>query len=595
MGDTNPRRIVLSPNASSQTNQVATYGSGQATTEPGPLLGGNNTQDAQSAIAIALDAALTSVGPASPRPFGVSDPVLGYQPGTVTTNGAGEPQYASPHLRPADVTNGDPQMLINQTIPGYRTVHLQRLANPQIPWNAITNPYMTIDSASVDVTAFNGVSSTQDPVPGGANPQPIQTTPFCSTQRGDQYALPAAAWPPSLASQPNLLWAHEYSHVAGAGVLSIARPVTPTTALNPAPMFTPALYHSIGYLNQEYGISSTQNTAYTAAASTAYTSTNYAAPSPYLGMPKTPFPWLTWNNRPYTTPLELALVPKSRSSRLLYDYSATAPATASTTMYSSQSGAIMLYPNPQPPLGTGGFSSSVQGNATAPFFGHLLNFFDDASPMPANLFRLFEYVQVPSRFVGTDTVLSPVGSNYGVMNSTTQTLASPPVKPTLLTGDAVPGGTPPTWSAPTNPTYTLGSSPTGTYLRPPLNKVSEYRDPGRVNINTVQDARVWQGVLNGNYYPQLAPPTSGSGAIPNVAMTIQTLANASTTPAVANAAGTPVPTNMPSYFTNPFRSFSGAALTNSIYAPANVRHIPRPSMCSPTRCTTSTPRCCGPP
>ncbi len=327
-----------------------------------------------------------------------------------------------------------------------------------------------------------------------------------------------------------------------------------------------------------YGIASTRNTAYTAAANSAYTSANYPTPSPYIGMPKTPFPWLTWNNRPYTTPLELALVPKSRSSRLLFDYSAANGATP--PIYSSQSGAIVLYPDFPYPAGSGGFVANPQPGATFPFFGHLLNFFDEASPIPANLYRLFEYVQVPSRYVGTETMLSPFGTKYGIMNSN-----STSTTPTLLTGDAVPGSPPP-WSG-ANPTYTLGSSPMGTYLRPPLNKVSEYRDPGRVNVNTVQDPAVWQGVLNGSYYPQLAPAATGSTTIPNIAGTmitnlggaLGTAPTASTgSPATATAVGNGypppppagmVPTNTPSYFTNPFRSFSGAALTNSIYASQN--------------------------
>ena len=46
---------------------------------------------------------------------------------------------------------------------GYRVVHLQRLANPTRPFNAITNPYLTIDSSSLDLFVFNGVETTSDP------------------------------------------------------------------------------------------------------------------------------------------------------------------------------------------------------------------------------------------------------------------------------------------------------------------------------------------------------------------------------------------------------------------------------------------------
>ncbi len=211
--DTNPRRIVLSPSASSRRNQVTVFNSGQATTEPVPILGGGaGLPGAQDAIAIALDTAITSAGPSPPRPFGISDPIVGYQAGTVTANAAGEPQYAAVHRQPADLISGDPQMMINQTIPWYRTVHLQRLANPQLAWNATTNPYLTIDSASVDVTAFNGVSTTQDPTPPGITATGLPTASFCSTQRGDQYALgwkhaPIDRGPTELALGPRV-WPH---------------------------------------------------------------------------------------------------------------------------------------------------------------------------------------------------------------------------------------------------------------------------------------------------------------------------------------------------------------------------------------------------
>jgi hypothetical protein len=555
--DTGARRIVLTPSTKTEpaASPVSVYFSGQAA-EPLPI--GTGPAAVQNPIAVAIDTAFTSASAtAGPRNFGISDPVIGYSgaSGATNFNTAGEPQLAAVQNQPLDAASGDQQMMTNATLPGYRTVHLQRLANPQIPWNAITNPYLTIDSASVDVTAFNGVSPTQDPAAG------TQNYAFCSTQRGDQYFGTAPAW----LSQQNLLWAREFSHTA-AGVLSQAQGNVASS------QFTPVLYHSLGYLNQQYGSSS-------ASPVSIYT-TSSAPTKAYAGMPTTPFSWLTWNNRPYTTPLELALVPKSRSSRLLTDYSASPPTNAavpaSVMLYNSQSGGIVLNPNAP---GTGGATPIAAAGATTPFFGHLLNFFDSASPMPGNLYRIFEYLQVPSRFVGTETVLNPVEANFGIVNSTEnppKTAGTPAVvTPTLLKGDQTPGATPPSWmtgGTPANLPYTLGSNALGTYLAPPLNKVSEYRDPGRVNPNTVQDAVVWQGVLNGLPYPELAPANSSDTMSPNVAATMITKANSSTTLAIGF--GATVPTNMPSYFTNPFRSFGGAVLTNSIYASQQFNPLP---------------------
>src|SRR5262249_9210518 len=146
---------------------------------------------------------------------------------------------------------------------------------------------------------------------------------FASLQRGDHDAT----------TYNNNLWRHE-------------TPTTslPTTSANqPTQVFTLLLRHTLGYLNL-FGpplvVDSNNNT-------NAYASGN-AAGTQYVGSPSNvPFPWLTWNNRPFVSPHEVMLVPRSRSSRLLYDYAAS-----SATSYASN----------------------------APTRGHLLNFFGTDRP-----------------------------------------------------------------------------------------------------------------------------------------------------------------------------------------------------------------------
>ena len=87
-------------------------------------------------------------------------------------NAYGELAYDTPYDRPLDL---EPELQRNGTTQNYRSVHLQRLANPMLPWNPPkydddgtenamhrpelpVNPYLTIDSQSVDLTAFNGAS-----------------------------------------------------------------------------------------------------------------------------------------------------------------------------------------------------------------------------------------------------------------------------------------------------------------------------------------------------------------------------------------------------------------------------------------------------
>ena len=40
-------------------------------------------------------------------------------------------------------------------------------------------------------------------------------------------------------------------------------------------------------------------------------------------------------------------------------------------------------------------------------------------------------------------------------------------------------------------------------FRPPYNNLSRFQDPGRVNINTIFDSRVWEGIAKG--YPANGP------------------------------------------------------------------------------------------
>ena len=64
---------------------------------------------------------------------------------------------------------------------------------------------------------------------------------------------------------------------------------------------------------------------------------------------------------------------------------------------------------------------TVAGHNVTPKYpyGYLLNFFfaskpnDPASPVAPNLAQMLEYLQVPSPFVGTETVLDPIKFKFG--------------------------------------------------------------------------------------------------------------------------------------------------------------------------------------
>lgn len=175
------------------------------------------------------------------------------------------------------------------------------------------------------------------------------------------------------------------------------------------------------------------------------------------------FPWLSWNDRPLASAEEIMNVSASPSSIMLRDYSIPNFFTANAYDGERTTGT-------PPALKTVG--QQVAGQK-APF-GHLLNFFASSlapavpiivpmlpnEPTGAPHFqRIMEYVEVPSRYVGTETVLSAEVFNDAL--GVTDTYGTEILNP----GDPRNG------------------------FRPPFNLVSNERDPGRVNLNTVTGRR----------------------------------------------------------------------------------------------------------
>lgn len=410
----------------------------------------------------------------------------------------------------------------NGATPNYRIIYLQRLADPKLPYNGnfsatdqtsskfpTYNPYLTVDSMPVDLYAFNGASS-PTPANVAAPAQELGGKPTIATFQPVAGIQSRERGQTSLPNNPAAqnIWVQEPLPPT---------PPTPTWRTPNRPAGTGNVNvpftHSLGYLNSKYG-NGTPN-----ASLNTYT--------PYRGFPgnNTIFPWLTWNNRPYVSPLELGLVPAVNSANLL---------GASTFTLFGSAGANG-YANPQ--------FYTAGGTAT---FHHLTNMLESAqNPPPSSppsiaqtpvpqWHRLLEYLRVPSRFVGTDLQL---------------------------------------WQAQMNLNNT--NFPHNFY--PPFNWVSNYRDPGRVNLNTVMDADVYRAVANDSF--GVSMDTSGFGIPPvnqwykivwsrkgyqsKFSRTTPTNRPPATDAAVMNEL-LKIDPYMPSRFANPFRSYAGASLTPSI-------------------------------
>lgn len=387
---------------------------------------------------IAKDADGIPISGSEEKSLSITEPVFGYSKikFPTGTNNAGEPILVPTRDVPLDAEltddpiTGISRLALNVggrmpvpnttlrrgTTNDFAAVHLQRLANPLQPHNKATNPYRTIDTASIDVTAFNGVykkMTEDDP------PEPVRPTPLCNGLATVYNGLPVErvrfnslerGW--SMPQDSNMLWKHEPERKNNG-------PVTVPTDINingNNQIFRYNRNESLGGRNDSY---------------------------PAGGQP---FPWLQWNNRPFVSQLELMMVPRSSSSQLLKDYS-----------FNNSTGTSNPY---KVPNGVNG-SPLTRGKTNAAY-GHLLNFLESGSGS-SNFHRLFDFTEVQSYFTGAQTYLNP----YVFQHS-----------------DSLVEGT--------------------EGLRPPFNRISNFRDPGRINMNTIFDPAVFDGLMNNHAGPSYA-------------------------------------------------------------------------------------------
>ncbi|MCC7336125.1 MAG: hypothetical protein IT422_13575 [Pirellulaceae bacterium] len=168
-----------------------------------------------------------------------------------------------------------------------------------------------------------------------------------------------------------------------------------------------------------------------------YLNSAFAMPSvpipAYMGAPSTPPANLQWYNRDFASPYELMLVPLSAPGQLMQEFSIP---TAPVNLYSD-----FRLPNT---------------------FGHLPNFFQQADnttntnalPRSFTAATLLELVTVPSPWSDAAKVIPP--ASFDLTN----------LREVIVLGP----------------------------LMPPYNRISQMREPGRVNINTLEDVEVMRGL-----------------------------------------------------------------------------------------------------
>lgn len=308
-----------------------------------------------------------------------------------------------------------------QTVNNYRTAFLQRLANPLLRWNPESgqtghnagipvNPYITVDWMPIDLTVYNGEDRKPTTWDQGAhgNWDPDDDNPQ-TPKFSSRYKSPVPFVPANLPLQSGIIWTNNTD-----------QPASLTEVSGDDENFRYNLRHTLGFLNAPNHF----------AAGVAIVSPQNAAGA--VGEPNG-LATLTFPNRPYIGHYDLMLVPASAPGRLLQEF--TVPRLASATFLI--------------PTGTNSFYDPVD-DLKLPF-GHGLNFFHTVNTVGGtgvkvpHYYRLFDFVEVPSLFVGTRR-----------------------------------------WYDPTN---------TLTAFRPPHHSFSRFRDPGVININTMTGPDVWRGVM----------------------------------------------------------------------------------------------------
>ncbi len=207
------------------------------------------------------------------------------------------------------------------------------------------------------------------------------------------------------------------------------------------------LYNTLGYLNRSVN--------------------NNGAPqgTPNVGEPSYPFPWLPFHNRPFNNPYELMQVSQSSAARLYHELSGM-PNPGAGRDFSRR------YQVTTPGSAQNVYRNYGDGTRleTSPF-GQMVNFFQSSGNVnqAPHWYRLFDYCEVPSAFVDAQEWLNP--ASFANVTS--------------------PSG----WDA----------------FKPPFNWISRFRDPGRININTLASDNVFYAATRS--LPQLSQPAQMTAVI----------------------------------------------------------------------------------
>jgi|GEM_PF-6489521 len=290
--------------------------------------------------------------------------------------------------------------------PLYRSVFLQRVADPIRDYDPVTNPYITVDWSMIDLKVFNGESEDGKMEEDYANPDqypkftPLPLKPTVKGFASRQWMVPFSGTLPNVRERHGA-WRTDGSDIDNpvetnrqdTDIINDPMYFQPDIDFGTNPAFKEYPVHTLGRLN-----TATEPTTMIPANVTVISAIEeelgVEVNNIYLGMPShrgmaaprdIPYPFLhlPWNDAPLANPYEILQVPASSPGRLGIEFADKG---------------ITSVPYP--------YAASSLG--TDARFGHLFNFFaeNDLTKTPPrnnslNLVKLLNYVGIPSRFLGT--------------------------------------------------------------------------------------------------------------------------------------------------------------------------------------------------
>ncbi len=203
-----------------------------------------------------------------------------------------------------------------------RVAYLQRLADPQLPYHEIFNPYITIDWMTIDLTVFNGEDTIGNDPEEGSTPTP--TIAFQSRYKDGARVsdmLPSAAINPAPA--PGTLNARLVNGTTAQTGVSVFSPSTASLWRSTENVASDAFFrYELGHANAAWKTASPfssvslgylnvgrQNNTTDPLACDGFGVPAAATPGCFQGTPQSPQGGLTWLNRPFANPNELMMVP----------------------------------------------------------------------------------------------------------------------------------------------------------------------------------------------------------------------------------------------------------------------------------------------